>query len=129
MYELSKHAKLLSLLSTLIAFDSRNSAAHTTCVQKLAHFLCSFYLPNCRAGIEISQADCKSIVGTDIGQQHVCSQSESRLQQFRFAINWPPVQVDCNSISASVGTSKGQYIGQQCFLVCPYSEIQSGKLV
>lgn len=123
VYELSKHATLLSSLSALITLDSRNSGTHTTCVQKLAYFLCSFYMPNCRAGIKISQADCKSIVGADNGQQHVCSQSLSILQQRdRFAINWPPVQVDCNSISASVGTSKGQYMRERRFQVCPYSE-------
>ena len=111
VYELSKHAKLLSSLSALITIDPRNTAIYTQCIQKLAQFLCSFYLPNCRAGIEISRADCKSIVGTtDSRQPHVCSPAVSRLQeQFRFAITWPPVQVNCDSINPSVATPPGQY--------------------
>ncbi|XP_028411368.1 uncharacterized protein LOC114533935 isoform X1 [Dendronephthya gigantea] len=114
-YELSKHAKLLSLLSTLIAVDHRNSLTHTQCVQRLAYFLCRLYFPKCNGGSEISQNDCKSIVETDrqkAGQLYrlVCLDSVERLQfQYRYNINWPPVRINCDSIDSSVVTPKVGY--------------------
>ncbi len=105
MFELSKHAKLLSLFSALSSFDEGNSESHTECVQKLAYFLCSLYLPNCRAGIELSRNDCKSIVELTGS----CRPSVVWMQNWGYSIYWPPVQVDCNSISRSVSTPNGEY--------------------
>lgn len=115
-YELSKHAKLLSLLSTLIVVDKRNSGIHKQCVQKLTYFLCSLYFPNCTGGSEISQNDCKSIVETDrekAGQRFplVCLDSVERLRfQYQYNIDWPPVRINCDSINSSAVTPKGEFL-------------------
>jgi hypothetical protein len=105
VYELSKHAKLLSRFSALIDLESNSGSIHTDCVQRLAYFLCSLYLPNCRAGIEMNRRDCELVVG----RVRVCSLSVRTLQQNGYIIDWPPVQVDCNSFNASVVSPKGAY--------------------
>ena len=101
VYELSQHAKLLSLLSGLIV---RNPETRNECVQRLAHFLCSLYLPNCRAAIEMSRSDCQKVIDDRNG---VCVSFLTSLRRLGYSIKWPPVEVDCNSINISVATPSG----------------------
>jgi hypothetical protein len=102
VYELSQHTKLLSMISALRV---RDEDAKNLCVQKLAFFLCSFYLPNCRAPVEISRKDCQTMIDDRNG---VCSSTLVILRLNGYRIEWPPVEVDCNSISPSVASPNGE---------------------
>ena len=109
VYELSKHTKLLSMISSFPSFNQRsNGPLYTNCIQRLTYFLCSLYLPNCGKGFEISQNDCKLVVGKEADQRPVCGEPVIRLNGvYGNTVDWPPVKVDCKSISSSVTTPQG----------------------
>ena len=93
------------MISALKELSVQDKDAKDLCVQKLAYFLCSFYLPNCRAPVEISRKDCQTMIDDRNG---VCSSTLVILRQNGYRIDWPPVEVDCNSISPSVASPNGE---------------------
>ena len=100
VYELSKHATLLSLLAsfrTNLNPGQRLPDAATRCIRGISLFLCTLHFPTCGGEnqYQITKFECLDMKRAFNGR---CSLEQVRIN-FGYSIKWPSANVNCDEFA------------------------------
>ena len=100
VYELSKHATLLSLLAsfrTNLNPGQRLPDAATRCIRGIGLFLCTLHFPTCGGEnqYQITKFECLDMKRAFNGR---CSLEQVRIN-FGYSIKWPSANVNCDEFA------------------------------